>query len=309
MDLRIFIEPQQGASLRPAAGRGPARRGARLRRLLPLRPLPEDGRRSPACPGRPTPGSPSPASPATRERIRLGTLVTAATFRLPGPLAIAVAQVDAMSRRPGRARHRRRLVRRRARRLRHPVPAAGRAVRPARGAARDHHRPVVDARGRDVLLRRPPLPAGRLACACRSRVQRPGPPIIIGGGGPIRTPRLAARFAAEFNHLFPPARRRRSDAGPRSSRRARRSAAIRPRWCFSAAQVGLRRRRRGRGRPAGRRASAERRTSSAPAASPARSTQAREKLDALAGEGVTRVYLQVLDLDDLPHLETLAQLL
>ena len=31
------------------------------------------------------------------ERIRLGTLVTAATFRLPGPLAISVAQVDQMS--------------------------------------------------------------------------------------------------------------------------------------------------------------------------------------------------------------------
>src|SRR4051794_30502565 len=30
-------------------------------------------------------------------RIRLGTLVTPATFRLPGPLAISVAQVDAMS--------------------------------------------------------------------------------------------------------------------------------------------------------------------------------------------------------------------
>src|SRR5438046_677868 len=30
-------------------------------------------------------------------RIRLGTLVTSATFRLPGPLAIQVAQVDAMS--------------------------------------------------------------------------------------------------------------------------------------------------------------------------------------------------------------------
>jgi hypothetical protein len=30
-------------------------------------------------------------------RIRLGTLVTAATFRLPGPLAITVAQVDQMS--------------------------------------------------------------------------------------------------------------------------------------------------------------------------------------------------------------------
>src|SRR5690348_17843711 len=30
-------------------------------------------------------------------RLRLGTMVTAATFRLPGPLAISVAQVDAMS--------------------------------------------------------------------------------------------------------------------------------------------------------------------------------------------------------------------
>ena len=30
-------------------------------------------------------------------RVRLGTLVTSATFRLPGPLAISVAQVDAMS--------------------------------------------------------------------------------------------------------------------------------------------------------------------------------------------------------------------
>src|SRR5438445_7099825 len=30
-------------------------------------------------------------------RIRLGTLVTSATFRLPAPLAIAVAQVDEMS--------------------------------------------------------------------------------------------------------------------------------------------------------------------------------------------------------------------
>src|SRR5215813_10726158 len=30
-------------------------------------------------------------------RIKLGTLVTSATFRLPGPLAIAVATVDRMS--------------------------------------------------------------------------------------------------------------------------------------------------------------------------------------------------------------------
>ena len=31
------------------------------------------------------------------ERVRLGTMVSAATFRLPGPMAIAVAQVDVMS--------------------------------------------------------------------------------------------------------------------------------------------------------------------------------------------------------------------
>ena len=50
-----------------------------------------------ACPDRPTPGSPWPAWPAETSRIRLGTLVTSATFRWPGVLAISVAQVDAMS--------------------------------------------------------------------------------------------------------------------------------------------------------------------------------------------------------------------
>src|SRR3954463_3055592 len=40
---------------------------------------------------------PLPALPPETSRIRLGTMVTAATFRLPGPLAISVAQVDQMS--------------------------------------------------------------------------------------------------------------------------------------------------------------------------------------------------------------------
>ena len=34
-------------------------------------------------------------------------------------------------------------------------------------------------------------------------VQQPGPPIIIGGGGPTRTPRLAARYGSEFNLRLP----------------------------------------------------------------------------------------------------------
>ena len=53
-----------------------------------------------ACPG--SRGRPGPTDSwvtlagLAREtsRIRLGTLVTSATFRLPGPLAVAVAQVD-----------------------------------------------------------------------------------------------------------------------------------------------------------------------------------------------------------------------
>ena len=35
-------------------------------------------------------------------------------------------------------------------------------------------------------------------------VQRPGPPIVIGGFGPSRTPRLAARYASEVNVAFAP---------------------------------------------------------------------------------------------------------
>src|SRR3954467_4798316 len=40
---------------------------------------------------------PPAAPPRETSRIRLGTMVTAATFRLPGPLAVSVAQVDQMS--------------------------------------------------------------------------------------------------------------------------------------------------------------------------------------------------------------------
>ena len=64
MELRVFIEPQQGASYAAPARRRPAGRGQRVRRLLPVRPLPEDRRRAAVCPVPPTPGSPSVPSPA-----------------------------------------------------------------------------------------------------------------------------------------------------------------------------------------------------------------------------------------------------
>jgi F420-dependent oxidoreductase-like protein len=129
-------------------------------------------------------------------RIRLGSLVTAATFRQPGILATIVSTVDDMS--GGRVElglgtgwygreHEAFGI---------PFPPTG--VRfdlmeeqleiitglwrteKAFSFAGKHYR--VDANGT------PPRPA-----------QRPHPPIIIGGTGPKRTPAIAARFADEFN--------------------------------------------------------------------------------------------------------------
>ena len=134
-------------------------------------------------------------------RIRLGTLVTSATFRLPGPLAIAVAQVDAMSR--GRvelglgsgwfaAEHEAYGV---------PFPGLGErfdrlteqleiitglwgTLPGERFSHTGAHYTVVDS---------PALP---------KPVQQPHPPVIVGGHGAKRTPALAARFAAEINVPF-----------------------------------------------------------------------------------------------------------
>ena len=147
--------------------------------------------------------------------------------------------------------HRRRLVRRRARRLRHPVPAARRAVRPARGAARDHHRAV----GRPRTARRSPSQGKHYRSPtrrpCPSRCSGPARRSSSAAAAPKRTPRLAARFADEFNLPFLPVDGRPGHARPRATPPARRSAATRPRSLWSAAAGGVLRRRRGRGRPPG----------------------------------------------------------
>ncbi len=133
--------------------------------------------------------------------IRLGTLVTSATFRLPGPLAITVAQVDQMSN--GRielglgagwyeAEHTAYgipfpPVRERFDRLAEQLAViTGLWHTPAgeRFTFRGGYYDVLDS---------PALP---------KPVQQPGPPIIVGGSGPKRTPELAARFADEFNVPF-----------------------------------------------------------------------------------------------------------
>src|SRR5207248_1100449 len=98
--LRIFTEPQQGASYATqlAVAQEAERLGfdAFFRSDHYLR-MGGDPAGPEALPG-PTDSWVTLAGLAREtSRIRLGTLVTSATFRLPGPLAIQVAQVDAMS--------------------------------------------------------------------------------------------------------------------------------------------------------------------------------------------------------------------
>ena len=102
-------------------------------------------------------------------RIRLGTLMTAATFRLPGPLAISVAQVDQMS--GGRVElgigagwfedeHTAYGI---------PFPTLGERFDRYEEQLGDHHRAVGDPARRDLRLRRQPLPGWRTPRRCRSR--------------------------------------------------------------------------------------------------------------------------------------------
>jgi F420-dependent oxidoreductase-like protein len=199
VDLRIFTEPQQGATyddlLRVAHATEECGFDAFFR---------SDHFLAMGVPGEPGPtDSYVTLAGLAREtsRIRLGTLVTSATFRLPGPLAVAVAQVDQMS--GGRvelglgtgwfeAEHQAYGI---------PFPAVserfdrlaeqleiltGLWTTPPgeRYSFTGTHYTVVDS---------PALP---------KPVQQPHPPMIVGGKGKRRTPELAARFATEFNVPF-----------------------------------------------------------------------------------------------------------
>jgi F420-dependent oxidoreductase-like protein len=134
-------------------------------------------------------------------RIRLGTLVTSATFRHPGPLAISVAQVDQMS--GGRVEFgfgagwygREHAsygipfppVRERFERLAEQIEIITGLWAAPVGAGFTY-------RGRYHQLQDAP--------ALPKPAQPGGPPIIVGGRGRRRTPELAARYADEFNATF-----------------------------------------------------------------------------------------------------------
>jgi F420-dependent oxidoreductase-like protein len=203
MDLRIFTEPQQGASyetlLRLARAAEDCGFDGFFRSDHYLAMGDGDG-----LPG------PSDAwvtlAGLAREtyRLRLGTLVSPATFRLPGPLALQVAQIDQMS--GGRvelglgagwygAEHAAygipfpEVKQRFDRFAEQLAVVTGLWSTPAgeRFSFEGEHYTLVDS---------PALP---------KPFQQPVP-LIIGGGGKRRTPALAARYASEFNTGFCPPR-------------------------------------------------------------------------------------------------------
>jgi F420-dependent oxidoreductase-like protein len=200
MELRIMVEPQQGATyedqLRVAKHAETLGFAAFIRSDHFLR----------MGGGEPGPGPTDSwvtLAGLAREtsRIRLGTLMTSATFRLPGMLAVQVAEVDAMS--GGRvelgigagwfeAEH-----------AAYGVPFPGVEERFDRfeeqlaiitGIWRTTEGERFSYKGRHYQLEDCP--------ALPRPAQRPHPPIIIGGSGLRRTPGLAATYADEFNVGF-----------------------------------------------------------------------------------------------------------
>jgi alkanesulfonate monooxygenase SsuD/methylene tetrahydromethanopterin reductase-like flavin-dependent oxidoreductase (luciferase family) len=135
-------------------------------------------------------------------------------------------------------------------------------------------------------------------------VQAGGPPIIIGGVGPTRTPALVARFAAEYNVPFADVDTtaslqanidRACEAVDRDPATVLRSAA--QVVCCGADEAEVARRAAAIGREPAE--LAENGLGGQPAA-------LVEKLERFAEKGIERIYLQVLDIDDLEHLDLIA---
>src|ERR1700689_1074169 len=236
--------------------------------------------------------------------IRLGTLMSAATFRLPGPLAISVAQVDEMS--GGRVElgigtgwfateHAAYGI---------DFPALGERferlseqLEIITGLWETQVGATYAFAGKHYQLADSP--------ALPKPAQRPRPPILIGGGGKVRTPQLAARFADEFNMPF-----NSLDGTATQFERVReaceRSGRGRDGIILSAAQVlcvgeneaEIER----RAQRIGREVSELRANGLAGTVD-----EVVEKIQSFANVGAHRMYLQVLDLSDLDQLRLVAE--
>jgi F420-dependent oxidoreductase-like protein len=302
MDLRIFIEPQQGATydeilalarVAEEEGFGGFFRSDHYLKMGSVTGLPG-----------PTDAWITLAGLARdTSRIRLGTLLSAATFRLPGPLAIAVAEVDAMS--GGRVE------------LglgagwyeqEHDAYGIGFPPLAERFERLEEQLAIITglwatevgstfsfAGAHYSLTDSPALP---------KPVQSPRPPVIVGGHGRRVTPRLAATYAAEFNVPFSPFDVCRSqyelvDAACGATGRdpatiVRSAAQV---VCCGADAAEVARRASNIGREVDE--LAEHGLAGTPA-------QVVDRIHDLEATGATRLYLQVLDIGDADHLRLIA---
>ena len=299
-DLRIFTEPQQGASYDTLLA--VARRteslgfGAFFRSDHYLKMGDVSG-----LPG-PTDAWITLAGLARdTSTVRLGTLVSPVTFRGPGLLAISVAQVDQMS--GGRVEL-----------------GIGAGWYEAEHSAYGFDFPNTGGRFDsltdqlaiiDGLWSTPIGDTFSYTGAAHSVVNSPclpkpiqqPVPIVMGGGGKTKTPALAARYAAEFNLPFAALdefteQRNRVAAACQAIGRTRPmvySAALVACVGWDNAEVN-------------RRAAAIGREADELRANGAAGTVAEvaETLRAWAEAGAERMYLQILDLDDLDHLDLIA---
>jgi F420-dependent oxidoreductase-like protein len=228
-------------------------------------------------------------------RVRLGALMTAATFRQPGLLATIVASVDDMS--GGRAE----LgigaawYTREHEAFGLPFPSLGErfdrleeqlAVITGLWHANPDEGFSFDGRHYQVKDNRTPPRVS----------QQPHPPIIIGGGGPKRTPALAARYAAEFNAAYggDPAERferfaRACEAIGRDPRSARLSAVLPVAIGSTGAEIERR----------GQIVASPMLREAAVIGPPAALT---DRVADLAKAGADTVYLHVFDIHDLDHI-------
>ena len=308
MDLRIFTEPQQGATYDDLCTLAHATerlgfdaffRSDHYLRMGDGDPLPG-----------PTDAWTTLAGLAREtSRIRLGTLVTSATFRYPGVLAIQVAQVDQMS--GGRVElglgtgwyaeeHTAYGI---------PFPAKRFGILTEQleivtglwgtpvGERFDHdgtHYTLTDSPALPKPVQRSPLDSSRA-----------GVPVIVGGNGPRKTPALAARFAAEYNSSFPAkgdiavrfagVRRACEEVGRDPDSLVYSVALV---LCAGADEAEVRRRAARIGREPG-----DLRENGIAGTVP----EVVDALGAVRELGASRVYLQVLDVHDVDHLELVAQ--
>jgi len=236
-------------------------------------------------------------------RIRLGTLMTAGTFRLPGPLAISVAQVDQMS--GGRvelgigagwfeAEHAAYGI---------PFPSLG-----ERFDRYEEQLAVITGLWATPVGERFDFEGTHYRVAGSPALPKPvqagGIPVLIGGKGRTRTPRLAARYAAEFNvpfdsveanaRLFAGVREACEEAGRDPASLVYSSALV---LCVGSNEAEIARRAEAIGREVGE--LREHGVAGTPA-------EAVDTIGRYAEAGAERVYLQVLDLADLDHLDLVA---